>query len=445
MKKLVVMLSAVMLMAAPALGLAASMAGSNTVSSAAIVDGSVATADIANKAVTAAKIADSTITTNQLANGAVTAAKLGITCPSGQYLQYNGNTWVCSVGTAGPQGPQGVAGPQGPVGLTAKYANVIVVAKSGGDFTDPVAAVASITNASATNRYLVRIQPGVYDLGHAAIVMKSWVDIEGAGENSTVLTGYGAQAGQFYTLVGSASNSTLRALTLQGTGAVETQGNTFFYMINNFALSGTQTGPSNLDRVTLVCIGNGVNDISAAAYGGLMEDVLVRDVTVRLSGSSNGSTALSLQGNADGPKATATVRGLDARVTGGQAAHGLSVGANIRVDISDSRINVADASVINVGIFTTAAEARITNVTAETQGAGGQALHAYGESNYSWNPTTVVDRSTLISGSSPYGALRNTNQRVYAAMTKVDGPIMNTGVTRCVGLYNADYQPISCP
>jgi hypothetical protein len=332
----------------------------------------------------------------------------------------------------------------------SKYANVIVVAKSGGDFTDPVAAVASISNPSATNRYLVRIQPGVYDLGRTVIVMKNWVDIEGAGENSTVLTGFGAAAGQFYTLVATASNSTLRSLTLQGTGTVGAVANPFLHMINNFALSGTPTGASNLDRVTLVGIGDGVSDISAVAYSGFADDFLIRDVTVRISGSGNGTNALTLYGNADGQKPTATVRGLDARIIGGQAATGLNVGANIRVDLSDSRIQVVDASIINVGIFTSAAEARITNVTAETQGAGGQALHAYSEANYSWNPTTYVDRSTLISGASPYGALRNTSQRVFAAMTKVVGPIVNDGwngtpVTRCVGMYNENYQSITCP
>jgi hypothetical protein len=230
-KKFVVMLSALMLMAVPALSLAAPTAGSNTVNSAAIIDGAVATADIANKAVTAAKIADATITANQLANGAVTAAKLGITCPSGQYLQYNGTTWVCSIGTAGPAGPQGIQGPVGPAGATgatgavgatgiqgpkgdtgatgatgpqgeigpvgpqgpaAKYANVVVVAKSGGDYTDPVTAINSISDASATNTYLVKIMPGTYNIGFGQIRVKDYVDIEGSGVEVTKIVGQSA-------------------------------------------------------------------------------------------------------------------------------------------------------------------------------------------------------------------------------------------------------------
>ncbi len=69
-----------------------------------------------------------------------------------------------------------------------KYSNVVVVAKSGGDFTDPIAAVNSITDASASNPYLVKVMPGVYDLGTASLQMKSYVDLEGSGPDNTVIT-----------------------------------------------------------------------------------------------------------------------------------------------------------------------------------------------------------------------------------------------------------------
>lgn len=223
-KKFVVLLAAAMMMTAPTLGITAPSPGSNTVNSAAIIDGEVKTPDIANLAVTTAKIANGAVTATQLANGAVTAAKLGIVCSTGQILQYTSTGWVCSAGTpgpVGPQGPQGIqgiqgsagavgpdgpqglkgdtgatgaTGPQGPVGQTPHYANVVVVAKSGGDFTDPVAALNSITDASAVNPYLVKIMPGVYDIGAYSLKIQSYVDVEGSGKNNTIINATNADS-----------------------------------------------------------------------------------------------------------------------------------------------------------------------------------------------------------------------------------------------------------
>src|SRR5882672_11271321 len=43
-----------------------------------------------------------------------------------------------------------------------RYQNVIVVARSGGDFTSVQEALNSITDNSPTNRYLVWVAPGIY-------------------------------------------------------------------------------------------------------------------------------------------------------------------------------------------------------------------------------------------------------------------------------------------
>lgn len=71
------------------------------------------------------------------------------------------------------------------------YDNVVVVAKSGGDFDTITSALASITDATATNRYLVWVAPGTYN---EQVLMNDYVDIEGAGEDQTVIDGSGMSA-----------------------------------------------------------------------------------------------------------------------------------------------------------------------------------------------------------------------------------------------------------
>lgn len=77
----------------------------------------------------------------------------------------------------GEQGPQGPQGPTGPAGGVVQ--NVITVGKSNGDFTSIEAALASITDNSATNRYSILVGPGVYDVNNNSgpIALKAFVGI----------------------------------------------------------------------------------------------------------------------------------------------------------------------------------------------------------------------------------------------------------------------------
>lgn len=76
-----------------------------------------------------------------------------------------------------------------PLFSAKKLGNVVTVAKSGGKFTDPVAAVNSITNASASNPYLVVIGPGQYTLT-SALVIKNGISVVGSGRAATKLRGH---------------------------------------------------------------------------------------------------------------------------------------------------------------------------------------------------------------------------------------------------------------
>jgi len=68
------------------------------------------------------------------------------------------------------------------------YAKVVVVAKSGGEFTSPIQAMESITTASKGRQFLVKVMPGTYDLGTKSLQMKEYVALEGSGVDNTVIT-----------------------------------------------------------------------------------------------------------------------------------------------------------------------------------------------------------------------------------------------------------------
>jgi hypothetical protein len=74
-----------------------------------------------------------------------------------------------------------------------KYGKVAIVAQSGGDYPNPYAAMVDSGSwcgtASETNPCLVKIMPGVYDVGGNSVQMKNYIDIEGSGENTTKIKG----------------------------------------------------------------------------------------------------------------------------------------------------------------------------------------------------------------------------------------------------------------
>jgi len=152
-----------------------------------IQNNAVTTGKIADGAVTTIKILDSAVSSSKIANGAVTDAK--ITGPiSGSKLGSHSHSGSdIADGTITTQKIADGAVTPSKIGF---YSNVIIVALSGGDFTSPVDAMNSITDASAANPYLVKIMPGIYSIS-SSLQMKDYVDIEGSGETVTKIVGNG--------------------------------------------------------------------------------------------------------------------------------------------------------------------------------------------------------------------------------------------------------------
>lgn len=209
----------------------------DSVSSAAIANGSVGTSELAAKAVTTGTINDKAVTTSKLNDGAVTTAKIatgavtasslapnaavlglngltgGVTVAGGQNISVSKSGNTISVGLSGTVNANLLEGNDAAT-FARRDTHVITVAKQGGDFSTIGAALASITTASASNPYLVRVGPGEFN---EQVTMKAFVDIEGSGTGMTLIKTTAQDDPSKGTVIG-ASNAQLRNLTVKCLG-----------------------------------------------------------------------------------------------------------------------------------------------------------------------------------------------------------------------------------
>ena len=113
-------------------------------------------------------------------------------------------------------------------------------------------ALANIPSSSSTNRWLLKIEPGIYQLQGTALQMRPWVDIEGSGIGVTIIRL--TSPAPFNATISGASNAELRLLTVEATENVT-------------AMSNTNTHP-RIYRVKFVAtaegIGKGMENILSA-------------------------------------------------------------------------------------------------------------------------------------------------------------------------------------
>lgn len=245
----------------------------------------------------------------------------------------------------------------------AGYENLIVVAKQGGDFTSVGEAVNAIgvnpvyPAASAANRYLVYVAPGVYE--DESVQMKEYVDIEGSGRGVTILTANGGADGikpESATLVG-ASNAELRNITVENDSAAP----------GNWAFAIYTAANTSFSNVTAVATGGGWPRGMVAHNGGL---AFLKDVSLIASGGSVSNVGLDVF------QASALGDTIFANVSGGQNANGFY-------------INNATS------------EVRLENVTSFASGGTNQTNGMYidqSQVNLSAYDTTVVSDSSLVTG-----------------------------------------------
>jgi hypothetical protein len=156
------------------------------------------------------------------------------------------------------------------------YGGMTVVAKSGGEYLSPVDALNDIANwcgtPSASNPCLLKIMPGVYDIGLTTLYPPGYVDIEGSGENTTFINGSGITS--IYIDTG---NNEIRFITINNT---ETTAETYTYGIR---ASNSIASPLKLTNMTVNVSGG---QRTAPVWGDQFSEVTLNNVTISAEGGT---------------------------------------------------------------------------------------------------------------------------------------------------------------
>ena len=323
--------------------------------------------------------------------------------------------------------------------------NLVVVAKSGGDFTTITDALNSITDNSADNPYLIYVAPGIYT---ERVIMKPYVDIEGAGEQATKITYLGNSDHHIGTVAG-ADHAEIRFLSVENTGNDS-------YAIGIINMSGSP----HLTHLTVISTGA----ISGLPYNvgvyNIGSSPVMLDMNIIAAGNATGN--VGVLNNSASP----TMENVNAIASGGTSSN---YGVN-NYSSSPSMTNVnasASGGTYTYGVYNEYSSPIIENLTASASGG----TNGYGMWNKDSSPT--IQNSVLYGGGSytgdgihnnangdgPYILEINNSQisggssTIYSDSSKYTTRVgasklvgnggMGPGNYICVASYTGDYTPLN--
>jgi hypothetical protein len=367
------------------------------------------------------------------------------------------------VGSQGPQGPQGEQGPAGePAAAVAKVANV---ALSGGDFTSPIAALQAVSvwcgAPSSTNRCLVKIAPGVYDLGPVppgftgALRMEPFVDIEGSGQNATRIVASGSsQLPGYPATVATAHDTELRDLTVENTGgtgnafAITAQGVYGTGQISNVTAIATDAS-GNAQAITHQNADTAViklRNVTAIATGGTAVgidiDCSVADIDGAVISAAGSVQTYGLQDNS----CTEAVRGRITNVKivagGGQFTFGFQ--GQSRSDVSNLTVST-QGSQLAMGVIVANSSLQMIGSRIVASGPGETyGVYVDGSVNVQIDSATITAATATLKSPN----LLATGALHVGATRLAGGPAQTVAVSFvCAGVYDENYafSASACP
>lgn len=389
-----------------------------------IVDGAVTTAKIADGAVAAEKIADSAVTDAKI-SGPISASKISPVDLDADTV--DGKHAVDLAPAVHSHSPSEVTGLEAALAGKAemlhnhdtlyqqKYGKTAVVAKTGGDYTDPVAAMNDLAawcgTPASDNPCLLKIMPGVYDLGATTLQMQGHVDIEGSGTNTTVLQGSPADA-----VVRGASSAELRNLKIEHTTG---------YGIYN---AGVSPSISNVSIVT-----DGSNAVTATAIYNVDASPVFNDITIRCFGyAQNYNYEFAAVANRRGSPSFNNIK-ID---------YTTASGSGIAFYSSESAALSINNLVLNSNSNTSA-----TQFQTESPTLSNSVISSTGPAVWiAYNVNMKISNCTLNAanpGGSAIGSQGNPTSIARVVNTEINGQL--TTNLKCMNNYDKDMVPVACP
>jgi hypothetical protein len=331
-------------------------------------------------------------------------------------------------------------------GKGVAFQNVVIVAKSGGDYTTITAALNSIEDASADNRYLVWVAPGTYT---ETVTMESFVDIEGAGELNTKISYHGDDTftPSTGTLIG-ADDAELRFLTVENTGddynavaiynsnaspslthvSASALGGTYSYGVYNNNSSPTMTDVS--------AIASGLVD-TGENYGVYNYNNSSPTMTNVIASASDGVTSCGVRNDSSSPEMTYVSASASGSSLNNYGVHNIN-------DASPTMTNVkAIASgglLTSCGVLNDNSDLTINNSLISASGGDS----SYGIKNHAdYGSYTLSVKNSQIIGST--NTIYNNSYYIttVGASQLSGGPVFVSGTYHCVGVYDGDYNALN--
>jgi len=319
---------------------------------------------------------------------------------------------------------------------------IIIVAKENGEFSDPVAALASIDDASSDKPYLVFIAPGVYTLD-SQLKLKPYIDVVGSGQNVTRLTGTISSGSRDH----SAALVTLKHHTLLANLSIENMGGSnhsmgiYAHLVSRTAMlrgiSSTATGSessygifndfaSPLMSGVTASAANGSN--AYGVYNYYYSSPTMNGVTAK---ASNGSVNYAVYNHR---YADPIINNITAVASGGTVSRGIYNDDHSDPVIIGGTYTAISGSSSNIGVQNyNYSKPTLSGALIKASGAGGTSNYGVVNTIYS---AAVIRRCTIEAGIALQASTTSTNT---VSQSTIKGSVDDSGTnsnTACVASDN---------